>query len=270
MNRRAVALAVATVVYLAPLASAEPILKARKYHGPIPTSSLSLRIGTLGGASNDEMIDYLDGRIQPPLPEPITDDFGNGLTFEIAYQHMPHPRFGVRVNTSLSLLNSSGSGVFVPQIPEVPDTILLPALEYNREFDVQLFVVELSGLYYFTDAAVREFQPYVGGGFSLGFPHEEYTETRVDQDTGEPYTDEIPGIPSQADEWGFSAGVHAVTGAVYYLTNRWGASAEARIQMMEGKFEQLAVPNEVGDMENVNFVVDYSGFFLTIGATYTF
>jgi len=39
---------------------------------------------------------------------------------------------------------------------------------------------------------------------------------------------------------------------------------------MEGKFEQLAVPNEVGDLENVSFVVDYSGFYLTIGVTYTF
>jgi hypothetical protein len=270
MNRRAVALAVATVVYLAPLASAEPILKARKYYGPIPTSSLSLRMGMLGGASNDEMIDYLDGRTQPPFPVPVTDDFGNGLTFEIAYAHMPHPRFSVRVNTSLSLLTSSSSGVFVPQIPGVPDTIPLPALEYHRDFDVQLVVVELSGVYNFTDAAVKEFQPYVGGGFSLGFPHEEYTETRVDEETGAPYTDEIPGLPSQADEWGFSAGVHAVTGAVYYLTNRYGISAEARIQLMEGKFEQLAVPNEVGDLENVSFVVDYSGFYLTIGVTYTF
>jgi len=266
MNRRAVALAVATVVYLAPIASAEPIFKARKDYGPIPRSSLSLRVGMLGGANNEEMIDYLDGGVQPPFPEPISDDFGNGLTFEIAYMHKPHPRFSVRVNASVSLLSSSGSGVYVPQTPDTT----LPALDYSREFNSQLWVVELSGLYHFNDAAVKEFHPYVGGGFSLGFPHEEFTETYIDQDTGEPYTDEIPGIPAQADEWGFSAGVHAVGGAIYYLNDRVGISGEARVQLLQGTFDQLSAANEVGDFEDVSFVVDYSGFLLTVGVTYAF
>jgi hypothetical protein len=270
MNRRAVALAVAILVHLAPLAAAEPILKPRKYYGPIPQSSVSFRVGMLGEASNEEMIDFLDGRVQPPFPEPDTEDFGNGLAFEMAYMYKPHPHFSVRANASLSLLRSSSDGVFVPQIPGVPDTIPLPALEYHREFNVDLWVLELSGVYHFSDASVKEFQPYLGGGFSLGFPNEKYTESRIDQDTGQPYTDEIPGTPAEASEWGFSAGVHAVGGAIYYLTNRFGISAEARLQLMEGTFEQLAVTNEVGDLENVNFVVDYTGFFLTVGVTYAF
>lgn len=271
MNRRAFALAVATSAYLmaalAALAHADPILKPHKYSGPIPQSSISLRIGMLGGANNEEMIDYLTP--QPPFTQ-VSEDFGNGLTFEIAYMHKPHPNFGVRVNASLSLLSSTASGDMVPQIPDLPDTIPLPLLNYNREFKVQLWAVEVSGVYHWGDAAVKEFQPYAGGGFTFGFPHEEITETRIDDETGEPFTEEIVGVPTSASEWGVSAGVHAVGGAIYYLTNQLGITGEARVQLLESKFDQITVVNEVGELETASFVVDYTGFFLTIGVLYAF
>lgn len=270
MTRRGVALLAGAFVHLfAVAAGADPILKPRKYHGPIPQDALSLRVGMLGGATNEEMIDYLDGRLQPPF-EAFSDDFGNGLTIELGYVHKPHPHFGVRLNAAASFLRSEGHGVFVPQVPSLPDTVLLPALDYQREFNVDLFVVEASGIYYFSDASVKEFQPYVGAGFSLGFPHQTFTESRVESDTGQPYTDEVPGIPTEADEWDFSAGAHVVGGMIYYVNDRFGITGEGRLQLMESRFEQLAVPNEVDEMENVSFVVDYSGFYLTIGVLYGF
>ena len=269
MTRRGLALAVGVCLHLfVAAAAADPILKPRKYHGPIPQDAFSLRFGMFGGASNEEMIDHLNDLILPPF-QGTNEDFGNGLTVEASYMHKPHPQFALRVNAAVSLLRSEGEGIFVPQIPNYEDS-LLPALEYKREFKVELVVVEASGVYFFTDAAVKEFQPYVGGGFSIGIPHETYSETRIDTETGEPYTDEIPGLPAEASEWGVSAGAHAVGGFIYYLDNRWGVSAEGRLQVMEGRFEQLEVPNEVDEFVPANFVVDYTGFYLTLGVLYGF
>ena len=271
MTRRGLALVVGALVLLhAPSVSAEPILKPHKYHGPIPQNTFSLRVGVFGGASNEEMIDFLDGRLQAPFTA-TTEDFGSSLTLEAGYTHKPHPHFGVRFNAALSLLSSEGSGVFVPQVPNLPDTVLLPELKYHREFKVELITVEASGIYYFADAAVAEFQTYLGGGFSVGFPHETLTETRVDSDTGQPYTDEIPGLPSEASEWDVSAGVHMVGGLLYYFSPRWGISAEGKVQLMQGRFDQIEVwDEEINQFENVNFVVDYTGFYLSVGVTYGF
>jgi hypothetical protein len=270
MTRRGVALAVGALVYLfAAPAPADPILKPHKYHGPIPQSSISLRVGMLGEASNEEMIDFLDERVPQSADPAVEEDFGNGLTFEISYTHKPHPHFAVRFNASVSLLRSEGSGTLVLQDVNPPDS-LMTALDYKHEFNVDLIVVEASGVYHFSDASVKEFQPYLGAGFSVGFPHEVFKETRVDSDTGEPYTDVIPGIPAEASDWGVSAGVHAVGGLIYYVSNRVGIVSEGRLQMMQGRFEQLQTTNEVGELENLNFVVDYSGFYLTVGMSYGF
>jgi len=40
--------------------------------------------------------------------------------------------------------------------------------------------------------------------------------------------------------------------------------------LMEGKYDQLQAPNEVGDPEDVSFVVDYTGFYLTVGVLWGF
>lgn len=67
-----------------------------------------------------------------------------------------------------------------------------------------------------------------------------------------------------------SAGVHGVLGAIYYLTNTFGITAEGRLQLMEGKYDQLQAPNEVDELENVSFVVNYTGFYLTVGVLWGF
>ena len=262
------ALVVGAILFLnAPLAGADPILKPHKYQGPIPQSALMLRIGTMGGASNQEMIDYLDGRVRPPF-EAFPEDFGNGLAIELGYIHKPHPRFGVRLNGSATFLSYTSTGDFIPQVPA---DSLLPQLKFSRELKVQLFVLEASGIYFFSDAAESNFQPYLGAGFSLGFPHETYTEDRTDVETGADFTTEIPGRLRDASEWDVHGGVHAVGGLIYYITNRWGVSTEARVQFMEGRFDQLeAYDPETSQFENVGFVIDYSGFYLSVGATYGF
>ena len=260
MTARWIALALgALTLGTASLASAEAIMKPRKYYGPIPQSMVWLRGGFFGGASNEEMNTYLDGLIQPPFTE-TSEDFGSAFAIEAGYAHKPHPQFAVRLNASVSFLSSTGNG------NEAIDTgdSLLTVVNYNREFKSDLIVVEASGIYFFSDAAVKEFQTYIGGGFSVGVPYESFSETRVDAGTGATY----PTLESS--EWGVSAGVHAVLGALYYLTNTFGITAEGRLQLMEGKYDQLQAPNEVDQLENVSFVVDYTGFYLTVGVLWGF
>jgi hypothetical protein len=247
----------------ASLASAEPVIKPRKYFGPIPQSMIWLRAGMFGGASNEEMNTYLDNRIQPPFKK-STEDFGSSLTVEAGYARKPHPQFAVRLNAAASFLSSTGHGNIVPQVPGIPDSIPLPVVDYDREFKVELYVLEASGIYFFNDASVKEFQTYLGGGFSVGFPHESYTETQVDSETGEQFQ------TIEASEWDVSAGVHGVLGLLYYVTNTFGITAEARVQLMEGRFDGLQAKNEVGDFEDISFVVDYSGFYLTVGGLWGF
>jgi len=245
------------------VATAEPIMKPRKYHGPIPQSLLWLRGGFFGGASNEEMIEFLDNRVQAPFT-PTSEDFGSAFTIEAGYAHKPHPQFGFRLNGSVSFLSSTGNGSLVPQLPGIPDSIPLPLVEYDREFKTELVVVEASGIYFLSDAAVKEFQAYIGGGFSVGVPHESYQETQVDVDTGETFQ------VIESDEWGVSAGVHAVLGALYYVSNTWGISAEGRLQLMESRYEQLTALNENDQSEQVSFIVDYTGFYLTVGVLWGF
>lgn len=264
MSARRIALAMGALTLVsATLATAEPIMKPRKYHGPIPQSMAWLRVGMFGGGSNEEMITYLDGRIKPPF-EKTSEDFGTSLTVEGGYAHKPHPQFAVRLNASVSFLSSTGSGNMVPQVAGVPDTIPLPVVDYDREFTSQLVVLEVSGIYFLSDAAVKEFQTYIGGGFSVGIPHETYSETQVDSETGETFQ------TIDTSEWDIAPGVHAVLGALYYINNAFAITAEGRLQLMDGRYEQLQAVNEVGDLENVDFVVDYTGFYLAVGVLWGF
>ena len=253
----------AAMILASSLASAEPILKPHKYYGPIPQSAVFLRGGMLGGASTEEMLNFLDGKVQPPF-ESNSEDFGNGLTLELGYIYKPHPRFGLRLNGSWSQLKSTGSGNQVATTTVPPDTIP-PVLNFSREFKVDLFSIEASAIYYFADASVKEFQTYLGAGFTFGFPHQTFTQTNTRDDNGEPY-----GQTFERSEWDFSAGVHAVVGALYYATNRFGISGEGRFQLLESSFDQLETPNEVGDPEQVGFVVDYTGFLITVGVFWAF
>jgi len=135
-------------------------------------------------------------------------------------------------------------------------------VNYDRSFDVDLFVLELSALYFFSDASVQEFQPYMGGGFSIGMPHAKFKEERVSQVSGQSF-------PYEADQWSGEAGVHGILGAYYYVTNRFAFSAESRIDILQSKFP-LSATNEVGQPEAVKLDVTYSGFVITFGISRSF
>lgn len=263
MFRPATALACAALTLTASLAAAEPILKPHKYYGPIPQSALTLRFGMLGGASNEEMLLYLESKVDPPF-ESTSEDFGNSPSVELGYMRKPHPRFGVRLNAGYSAAKAKHGRTYIPTTFAPPDTVP-PVLQISREFKVDLFVLEASAVYYFADASVKEFQTYLGGGFSLGFPHQTYKETRVRQETGEPYGDEF-----NRSEWDVSPGVHAVLGAIYYASNRFGISAEGRVQLLQSTFDQLELPDGGGKPVSAHFVADYTGFVLTVGALWAF
>ena len=264
-------------------AVAGPIIKPRKYHGPIPRSSFSLRVGFLGGASNEEILDFFDSKVPDPVQdETVSNDFGNAPLIEGTYIYKVHPQFALRANFYVAFLKSDWKGILVPSI-EPPDTVGSswqgPSVNAALDYDVDLFVLETSALYYFTDAAVKEFQPYFGGGFSFGLPHQKYKEAGTvldpDNDPDDPDYEPIfePGQTLRTiekDKWNFEAGVHGILGALYYFGNKWAASVEGRIQLMQSKSPSFTVLNEDGQPEEVDFIVDYSGFILTAGISYAF
>jgi hypothetical protein len=118
---------------------------------------------------------------------------------------------------------------------------------------------------------VKEFQPYIGGGFSFGVPHQKFVETQTIRD---PDSEGIfqPGETLREidkDKWSFEAGVHGLLGALYYIGNRWAVSIEGRGQLLQSKFPLNAI-NEEGELEEVRFIVDFSGFVLAAGISYAF
>ncbi len=258
---RRTALLVVAALIVSSAAAADPILRPRKYYGPIPPRTISLRIGFLGDASNEEMNGFLD-RLHRPPEQSVSDDFGNGLTVEATFMYKPHPKFAYRVQASWARLESPGQGFFVDRPAGLPDTVPAPVYDFERTFRSDLFTIEGSGVFFFSDAAVREFQPYVGAGFSAGIPHETFEENRVDRDTGEIVT-------ISDSEWSVEAGAHAVLGAFFYITNQAAVHVEGRLQVMQSRFP-LTTPSSLGPPETVHFVVDYSGFGLSAGLTHAF
>jgi len=264
MSRRAVCLVLSAVLAVqATMAAAEPIIKPKKYHGPIPRSSFSLRVGFLGGPENSEMIEALDKDIKRPF-EAFSQDFGNGLCIDGTFTYKVHPQFALRANVSGSFLRTEGTGNFVPEVTNLPDSVLAPLVDYTRDFDVDLFVAEVSALYYFSDAAIQEFQPYIGGGFSVGVPHAKFKEVRIDHDNGSVF-DEI-----DKDRWSFEPGIHGVAGASYFITNVWAVNAESRFQILQSKFPILVVNHDLNKLQEVDVIVNYTGFMMSIGVSRSF
>ncbi len=254
----AVAACVAIAVLSPPESSnADPILKPRKYHGPIPKHYLSFSIGVLGGANNEEMWDFLDRQVDDPLRDlTMTDDFGASPSFDACFAVKVHPQFAVRTRAGLAILNSESTGQDVPDLnPAPPDT--LPLLQFERHFDVLLFSIEATGMYYFQDASVKEFQTYIGAGFGLFIPYAKYTEDLTHVENGKPYGSQ------ETSDWSFQPGVHAILGFLYHLKPDFALNMEGRVQMGQSKFE-LNYLTEVGTRE-LSFDVDYTGFIISAG-----
>lgn len=235
--------------------SAEPILKPKKYAGPIPNRFFTFDIGVLGGAENEDMWNFLDRQIDQPLrDETETNDFGASLALGASYTVKVHPHFALRTKAGLAILGSDSKGL---DVPSVEADSLRPLLRFERQFDVLLFSVDGTALYFFQDASVKEFQSYAGGGFSLYFPYAKYTEDTTDEDTGQPY-----GSSEQSD-WSFQPGIHAILGFLYHINPTVAFNMEGRGQMTQSKFElNYMLPS--GE-QPLSFDVDYTGFVITAG-----
>lgn len=251
-----------TIIALTPRHSyAEPILKPRKYHGPIPQRFLTVNIGAFGGADNSVMWEFLEGEVQQPLQNYTeTNDFGTSLALDVIFAKKIHPQFAVRTKGGVSFLQSDNKGFFFPAVS--PDTLLL---RFDREFNVLLFSLDATALFFFQDASVKEFQTYIGGGFSLFFPYAEYKEDQtvaelIDDepvDTGEPFAS------GSSSDWSVEPGVHAILGFLYHFKTTWAFTAEGRVQIAQSKFS-IDYPTEDG-VRPLNFTVDYTGFVLSVG-----
>jgi hypothetical protein len=238
---------------------AEPILKPRKYHGPIPKKFFTFGIGVFGGADNEEMWNYLDRQVDGPLrKETETNDFGAALQFDAAYTAKVHPQFALRAKAGLGILTSDSKGQFVPNV-EPDSTGSRPLLNFERTFDVWLFSLEASGMYFFQDASVKEFQSYVGAGFSFFFPYQVFQETLADADTGAPYADR------KQTQTELAPGVHAMLGFLYHIKPSVAFNMEGRVQMAQSKFT-LNYLTEDG-MQDLSFDVNYTGFVLSLGVS---
>ncbi|MBI4720030.1 MAG: hypothetical protein HY770_02110 [Chitinivibrionia bacterium] len=261
----AVFVLVTLILAACPAPQAEPIIKPMKYHGPIPKKSFSLRIGFLGGATNEEMWDKLDALVLERSGEVFTDDFSNSIVVEGTYTQKFHPKFALRANATAAFLRSESRGFYIPSIGEPP----FPDRIFERHFDVDLFSLAGDAIYYFTDASVQEFQPFVGGGFSVWVPRAVYTDAYRDTYySGELVDTTIVRPEFKKTDWSVEAGIQGVFGAHYYLSNNFAVTAEARYHIAQSRFS-LTIPTEVGD-RNANFVVPYTGFIFSIGAMRAF
>jgi hypothetical protein len=263
-------LSVLVAVLLTPVAQplADPILKPKKYHGPIPRKSFGLSIGFLGGPDNEQMYEYLDSQIDGPLKTRLqTTDFEGSPQIDAYYTVKLHPNFAFRLTGGVSFLTSDSKGLSLASEPDT--TGLVPLLAFEREFDVILSSLQASGLYYFQDASVAEFQAYIGGGLSFFFPYAKFKQsaTIAEQlpdgsivDTGQPY--------SSGEETKFSAepGIQGVLGALYHVRNNLAFFLEGRYQIGQSKFS-LDLPTATAGIRSLNFDVSYSGFVLAIGAS---
>ncbi len=236
---------------------ADPILKPRKYAGPIPQRFFTFEIGVLGGADNEDMWNFLDRQIGEPLnKETETNDFGASLALGASYSVKIHPHFAVRTKAGLAIVQSDSKGLVVPNV-EPDSTGQRPLLRFERQFDVLLFSIDGTAIFFFQDASVKDFQSYAGGGFSLYFPYAKYTEDTTDDDTQKPY-----GSDEQSD-WSFQPGIHAVLGFLYHFNSTVALNMEGRAQMTQSKFELNYVLPE-GE-KALSFDVDYTGFIISAG-----
>ena len=266
-----VLLSVLTAVLLAPIAQsqADPILKPKKYHGPIPKKSFGLSIGFLGGPNNEQMWEYLDRQVDSALQSRLqTTDFEGSPQIDLYYTVKLHPNFAFRATGGVAFLESDSKGYAIAS--EVDTTTgLKPLLAFEREFDVTLFSIQASGLYYFQDASVSEFQAYIGGGLSFFFPYAKYQQntTLAQQnpdgsisDTGQRYSS------SETTEFSAEPGIQGVLGALYHIRNNLAFFLEGRYQIGQSKFS-LDLPTQSAGIQSLSFDVSYSGFVLAIGVS---
>ena len=239
--------------------SADPILKPKKYHGPIPKRAFGFSIGFLGGAENQDLWLYLESLVlgQSQLQAELsTSDFGASPNIDITYTHKMHPNFAFRGRGGATYLSSEQTGQLTMPAPDPSDPALL--FDFTRDFKVLLLSLAGSGVYYFQDASVDEFQVYTGLGFGFVFPYQVYEQTLVNTETGE------AGPGRKVEEWSVEPEFHVLMGLLYHIRTTLALTAEGRFQIAQSKIT-LNLPTERDGLQDLNFDVDYTGFVLSIG-----
>ena len=140
---------------------------------------------------------------------------------------------------------------------------MAPLLRFDRSFDVTLVSVEASGIYYFQDASVSEFQVYGGGGFSLYVPIAKWEETLVDDDTNRPFGS------NDVSDTRTAAGVHGIGGLLYHINPTIALHMEGRVHIAQSKFT-LELPTNDAGIQPLTFDVDYTGFIMNVGVSKSF
>jgi len=247
----------AAILFPTSNSSADPLLKPKKYHGPIPQKSFTFGVGFFGGAENAQFWEWLDRSVDQALrKETRTSDFSTALVLDGIFTNKVHPNFALRARGGATFLSSTSKGLFVAQISDTSGQN--PLVRFDRNFDVTLFAIEASGLFYFQDASVTEFQVFFGGGFSLYVPWQRWSEETVVDDTGQPFSSE------KRNKWTAEPGVHAILGMLYHIRSTWAVTAEGRVQIAQSKFDLEEQQTPIGP-QTLNFDVDYSGFSISVG-----
>jgi hypothetical protein len=239
-------------------ASAKPLLRPQKYHGPIPKGSFALMVGFVGGASGDELFSFLDREILNRHGQAFSDDFGNGLVVEATYTRKVHPRFAFALTTGWRHFKATSHGYFVEHT--FLDTLQVK-WNYDRRFTVDAIAFEANALFYLADASVDNFQPYLGGGLGLWIPRAEYEIEKDDPEHGNhEKTTQV--------EWSAEPTIHGLLGSLYYLNNRTAIKVEIRYQIAQSRFP-MRIDTDNGP-QDVSFLMDYTGFTLLAGLQHSF
>jgi len=259
-----------TALLLLPIAepNADPILKPKKYHGPIPKKSFGISIGFLGGPNNEQMYSYLDSQIEQALQRfLVTEDFGASPQIDLYYTVKVHPNFAFRANAGGAYLKSQSSGIALAAEADTSGSI--PLLAFEQEFNVMLLSLNATALYYFQDASVSEFQAYIGAGFTFFFPFAEFKSSSTiaqDDGTGTIVDTGVPYSSREESDSGPEPGIHGVLGALYHVRNNLALFGEGRYQIGQSKFS-LELNTDTGGVQDLNFDVVYNGFVLAIGVS---
>lgn len=250
-----IALIIPTTVTLA-----DPILKPRKYHGPIPQKAFTLHIGFFAGADNEDLWTHFDNLIEGPFKkELVTDDFGPAFAIDGSFMNKLHPQFAIRLRGGVSFLSSESTGLTTAPA----DTGDAPLVRFKRSFDVSLMSVVADGMYFFQDASVSEFQAYIGLGLGFIFPYQRFEEQLVDEETGaELGPDPKTKISAEPE-------AHALIGTLYHVKTTVALHLEGRFQISQSKID-LEVPTVQAGLQTINFDVDYTGFVLAAGISWFF
>ena len=265
MTPTSIALLVLAALIVLPTApNADPILKPRKYHGPIPQKAFTLGVGFFDGAKNQELWDHLESLlIQPLKKESVTEDFGSSLNLDAMFLNKVHPQFAFRVRGSVAFLNSTSKGLIVPSV--IDTSTAQPLVSFSRSLDIILSSVSVSGLYYFQDAAVSELQIYMGLGFGFVFPYIKYEQNLFDVSTGQPFPSAQPNETQVKAEPEF----HVVLGTLYHIRPTFALGAEGRFQIAQTKID-LNLPTLSDGRQDLNFDIALTGFVLALTLSWFF